>query len=45
MGYREACDPDALASGLLRRLDAAVDYRPVASDGAAKAAALLSDLL
>jgi predicted glycosyltransferase len=38
-------DPDDIAAALLEEVDRAVDYIPVASDGAARAAALLADLV
>ena len=43
--YSLATDPDALASMLVKELGREVDYRPVETDGAARAAALLADLL
>ncbi|USQ77751.1 alpha/beta fold hydrolase [Ornithinimicrobium cryptoxanthini] len=43
--YEEAADPDALAAAVLTELDRVVDYRPVETDGAARAAAMLADLL
>jgi predicted glycosyltransferase len=45
LDYAEAADPDALSSALLAELEREVDYLPVESDGAARAAALLADLL
>ncbi|GAA3617870.1 alpha/beta hydrolase [Microlunatus ginsengisoli] len=43
--YDLACDPDALVAAMLDRLDRPVAYRPVETDGAARAAAYLVDLL
>ena len=44
--YDELADPDAFAAALLVASSAATpDYRPVETDGAARAAALLADLL
>ncbi|CAN7312527.1 alpha/beta fold hydrolase [Knoellia sp. LjRoot47] len=45
LDYSLATDPDALASMLVKELDRAVDYRPVETDGAARAAAMLAELL
>jgi pimeloyl-ACP methyl ester carboxylesterase len=45
LDYTLAADPDALAEAVADRLVAPVDYRPVATDGAARAAALVADLL
>ncbi len=45
LDYSAASDPDALAAAVLAELGREVDYRPVATDGAARAAALLADLL
>ena len=38
-------DPDGLADAIIEELDRKVDYRPVPTDGARRAAALLSELL
>jgi predicted glycosyltransferase len=38
-------DPDVLAAAVVDQLDRTVDYRPVATDGAARAAGLLAELL
>jgi predicted glycosyltransferase len=38
-------DPDTLAAAVLEEIDRPIDYRPVATDGAARAARLLADLL
>ena len=43
--YEQAADPDALAAAIAAEIDRQVDYRPVATDGAARAARLLADLL
>ena len=45
LDYDEASDPDALAAAVAAELDRPVDYRPVATDGAARAAALIADLV
>jgi pimeloyl-ACP methyl ester carboxylesterase/predicted glycosyltransferase len=45
LDYDAARDPDALASAVVAAIDRPVDYRPVATDGAARAAALLADLV
>jgi hypothetical protein len=43
--YEEATDPDALAATIVKEAGRTVTYRPVETDGAARAAALLSALL
>lgn len=43
--YEEACEPDRLAELVLAEVGREVSYRPVAGDGAARAAGLLADLL
>jgi pimeloyl-ACP methyl ester carboxylesterase/predicted glycosyltransferase len=43
--YEEAADPDVLAATIVKEVGRTVAYRPVATDGAARAAALLSALL
>jgi predicted glycosyltransferase len=43
--YEEAVDPDALAAAIVADLGRDVDYRPVETDGAARAAELIADLL
>jgi pimeloyl-ACP methyl ester carboxylesterase/predicted glycosyltransferase len=43
--YEEAADPDVLAATIAKEVGRTVAYRPVATDGAARAAALLSALL
>ena len=45
MAYQEASDPAHLAESIAKELTRTVDYRPVASDGAARAARYLADLL
>ena len=45
LDYEDACRPDALAEVVLAEIGREVSYRPVAADGAAKAADLLADLL
>jgi pimeloyl-ACP methyl ester carboxylesterase len=40
-----ASDPDAIAAAIADELGSAVDYRPVETDGAARAATLIADLL
>jgi pimeloyl-ACP methyl ester carboxylesterase/predicted glycosyltransferase len=41
----EQLDPDTLTAAIVGELERPVDYRPVATDGAARAAGLLADLL
>lgn len=43
--YEQAVDPDALAGAILAEAGRQVDYRPVETDGATRAAGLLADLL
>ena len=43
--YEEATDRDALAEAIAKELQAGVEYRPVETDGARRAAVLLADLL
>lgn len=45
MEYEQICDPDALAAAMVAWLGRTVNYRPVESDGAARAAALLAELI
>jgi predicted glycosyltransferase len=45
LDYDAACDPEALADAIVGALASPVDYRPVESDGAARAAALIADVL
>ena len=44
MDYATA-DPDAIATAIAAEAGRPVDYRPVATDGAARAAALIAELL
>ncbi|WP_202911368.1 alpha/beta hydrolase [Segeticoccus rhizosphaerae] len=43
--WEDACDADLLAEVVAKGVGRAVDYRPVESDGAARAAAMLAELL
>ena len=43
--YLLASDPDGLAAAVLSELDRVIDYKPVETDGAARAAALIGALL
>jgi hypothetical protein len=43
--YTEASDPATLAAAIAAEAGRAVDYRPVETDGAARAAALLGELI
>jgi UDP:flavonoid glycosyltransferase YjiC (YdhE family) len=43
--YAEASDPEALAAALIAEVGRDVQYRPVETDGAARAAALLGELI
>lgn len=43
--YAEASDPETLAGAIVAEAGRAVDYRPVETDGAARAAALLGELI
>ncbi len=43
--YEEVLDPDALTEAIIKEIDREVRYRPVETDGAAVAAAMLADLL
>ena len=45
MSYRDACDPDRLADAVTAALAAPGAARPVETDGAARAAAMLAELL
>ncbi|MGA9749670.1 MAG: alpha/beta fold hydrolase [Nocardioides sp.] len=45
LSYEEVLDPDALTEAILKEIDHEVAYRPVETDGAAIAAAMLADLL
>ena len=42
--YAEARDPDAFAEAIAKEVRREVDYRPVETDGAARAAAMLAEL-
>jgi predicted glycosyltransferase len=44
MDYATA-DPDAIAEAIALEIDRPIDYRPVAADGAARAAALIAELV
>ena len=43
--YAEASDPDVLAAALVAEVSRDVSYRPVETDGAVRAAAMLSELI
>jgi UDP-N-acetylglucosamine:LPS N-acetylglucosamine transferase len=43
--YAEACDPETLAAALVEEVGRDVAYRPVETDGAARAAAMLGELI
>ena len=45
MDYATTRDPQELAAALVAQLDRPVDYRPVETDGAARTAAMLAELL
>ena len=45
VSYAEACDPDVLAEAIAKEARRDVAYRPVERDGAARAAAMLAELL
>ena len=45
LDYDAASQPDALAEAIAAEIDRPVTYRPVATDGAARAAALIADLV
>ncbi len=38
-------DPDAIAEAIALEIDRTIDYRPVAADGAARAAAMIAELV
>ncbi len=40
-----AAPPEAIAAAIAQEIDRPIDYRPVETDGAARAAALISPLL
>jgi UDP-N-acetylglucosamine:LPS N-acetylglucosamine transferase len=43
--YEEASDPDALAAAMVGEIGRPLDYRPVETGGAVRAAAMLAELL
>ena len=43
--HSAALDPEYLAEAIVAEIDRPVDYRPVETDGAARAADLLAELL
>jgi UDP:flavonoid glycosyltransferase YjiC (YdhE family) len=43
--YQEAADPDGLAEAIAKEISREVHYRPVETDGAARAAAMLAELI
>ncbi|MXP22442.1 alpha/beta fold hydrolase [Gordonia sp. HNM0687] len=45
MSYEDACEPELLAAAIVETAHAQVRYRPVETDGAARAADLIADLL
>lgn len=45
LDYEQASDPDALAAAIAKEVTREVAYRPVETDGAARAAAMLADVL
>ena len=45
LAYEDAVDPDALAEAIVTEVGRDVRYRPVATDGAARAAAMLAELV
>jgi pimeloyl-ACP methyl ester carboxylesterase/predicted glycosyltransferase len=45
IGYSEAADPDRLARAIVEQTWARTSFRPVETDGAARAAAMLAELL
>ncbi len=45
LAYEDAVDPDGLAEAIVKEASRDVRYRPVATDGAARAAAMLADLV
>ena len=45
LDYTEASDPDALAAVIAADIGRDVSYRPVETDGASRAAAMLAELL
>jgi predicted glycosyltransferase len=45
LDFEEAADAEALADAIAKEIESEVSYRPVETDGAARAAALLADLI
>jgi UDP:flavonoid glycosyltransferase YjiC (YdhE family) len=45
MSYAEACDPDRLAEVIVEQSTTRPNYRPVETDGATRAAAMLAELM
>ena len=45
LAYADAADPDTLATAIVKELASEVSYRPVETDGAARAARLLAELV
>jgi hypothetical protein len=45
MGYDEAAEADALAEAIAKEVQREVSYRPVETDGAERAGAMLAELL
>lgn len=45
LAYEDALDPEGLAEAIVKEVGRDVRYRPVATDGAARAAAMLADLV
>jgi hypothetical protein len=45
LSYDEAADPDGLAAAIAVEINRPIDYRPVATDGAARAARSIAELL
>jgi UDP:flavonoid glycosyltransferase YjiC (YdhE family) len=45
LSYEEALDPEGLAEAIVKEVGRDGRYRPVATDGAARAAAMLADLI
>lgn len=45
LSYAEACDPDLLAESIVKELSLPTRFRPVETDGAARVAGMLADLL
>ena len=43
--YEAAAQPELLAEAVIKEIDSPADYRPVETDGAARAAAMLAELL